>query len=58
MFWLDYIKAIEDLIVKRQPFNFREACAMPIWYNSKICHTEDSAWFKKGLNLLVIFKTH
>ena len=29
-FWLDYIIAIEDLIVKQQPFNYKEACAVPI----------------------------
>ena len=33
MFWLDCIIAIEDLIVKRQPFNYIEVYAVPIWYN-------------------------
>ena len=51
VFWLVYITATEELIVKRQPFNFTEACAMPIWCNSKICHRK-SAWFKRGIELI------
>ena len=39
MFWLHYILAIGDLIVKRQPFNFIKECAMPIWYNFQICRS-------------------
>ena len=49
VFWLDYITSIEDLIVKRQPFNFTEACGVPIWYNSKICHTKNNTWFKRRI---------
>ena len=30
VFWLVYITATEEPIVKRQPFKFTEACAMPI----------------------------
>ena len=56
VFWRDYISAIEDLIVKRQPFNFTEACAMPIWSNSKICCTKHSAWFKILHNRLDFIK--
>ena len=52
IFWLDYIIAIEDLIVKRQPFNFMEACAVAIWYNSKICQSKNSAWFKRGIRFI------
>ena len=48
MFWLDYIIAIEDLIVERQPFTVLEVCATPIWQNSKLCHTKISACFKRG----------
>ena len=52
MFLFDYITFIEDLIVKRQPFNFTEACVVPIWYNSKICHTKNDTWFKRGLKFI------
>ena len=52
MFWLDYITFIEDLIVKRQPFNFTEACGVPVWYNSRICHTKNNAWFKRGIKFI------
>ena len=58
VFWLDYITSIEDLIVKRQPFNFTEACSVPIWYNSKICQTKQIPGLKERLNLLVICWTH
>ena len=50
VFWLDYITSIEDLIVKRQPFNFTEACGVP--YNSKTCHTKDNTWFKRGIKFI------
>ena len=51
-FWLDCITAIEHLIVKRQFCNFTEACAMPIWYNFRICHTKNSVWFKRGVKFI------
>ena len=54
MFWLDYITSIEDLIVKRKPFNFSEACGVPIWYNSKYAIPKIIPGLKEGLNLLVI----
>ena len=52
MFWLDYITSIEDLIVKRQPCNSSEAWGMPIWYNSKVCHTNYKTWFKRGITFI------
>ena len=58
VFWLDYITSIEDLIVRRQPINFTEAWGVPIWYNSKICHTKIIPGSKEGLGSLVICWTH
>ena len=25
---------------------------MPIWYNSKICHTKNNTWFKRGIKFI------
>ena len=52
VFWLDYITSIEDLIVKRKPFNFTEACGVPIWYNPKICHTKNNTLFRRGIKFI------